>query len=244
MAMQRGDEMVTRVCGYSLECTIHGGATSDKITVTRWSPGGDSVQGVRIFTTFYSNRWYNEASFERWVPRFEVAKHSIYGRPPGVYMYDAGIEGIPIRLNLVFCHPNADTRRWVADRQHTHVERGKNGVAPVVFTEALELSGVSCSTGEGERRRGIWAMMFLLSITGTVSAHKFEGGQSCGNTQEDQYKLYVLHVEVCQGHKCKYWTMGGRDVTLGMSGVESLRRVGMDSGVYAPGEVTLGTHYY
>ncbi|KAI8515639.1 hypothetical protein Bbelb_064520 [Branchiostoma belcheri] len=204
MAMQRGDEMVTRVCGYSLECTVHGGATSDKITVTRWSPGGDSVQGVRIFTTFYSNRWYNEASLERWVPRFEVAKHSIYGRPPGVYMYDAGIEGIPIRLNLVFCHPNADTRRWVADRQHTHVERGKNGVAPVVFTEALELSGVSCSTGEGERRRGIWAMMFL----------------------------------------CKYWTMGGRDVTLGMSGVESLRRVGMDSGVYAPGEVTLGTHYY
>ncbi|KAI8517963.1 hypothetical protein Bbelb_039800 [Branchiostoma belcheri] len=164
MAMQRGDEMVTRVCGYSLECTVHGGATSDKITVTRWSPGGDSVQGVRIFTTFYSNRWYNEchwASLERWVPRFEVAKHSIYGRPPGVYMYDAGIEGIPIRLNLVFCHPNADTRRWVADRQHTHVERGKNGVAPVVFTEALELSGVSCSTGEGERRRGIWAMMFL-----------------------------------------------------------------------------------
>ncbi|KAI8493295.1 hypothetical protein Bbelb_292990 [Branchiostoma belcheri] len=143
MAMQRGDEMVTRVCGYSLECTVHGGATSDKITVTRWSPGGDSVQGVRIFTTFYSNRWYNEASLERWVPRFEVAKHSIYGRPPGVYMYDAGIEGIPIRLNLVFCHPNADTRRWVADRQHTHVERGKNGVAPVVFTEALELSGVS-----------------------------------------------------------------------------------------------------
>ncbi|KAI8496554.1 hypothetical protein Bbelb_258530 [Branchiostoma belcheri] len=204
MAMQRGDEMVTRVCGYSLECTVHGGATGDKITVTRWSPGGDSVQGVRIFTTFYSNRWYNEASLERWVPRFEVEKHSIYGRPPGVYMYDAGIEGIPIRLNLVFCHPNADTRRWVADRQHTHVERGKNGVAPVVFTEALELSGVSCSTGEGERRRGIWAMMFL----------------------------------------CKYWTMGGRDVTLGMSGVESLRRVGMDSGVYAPGEVTLGTHYY
>ncbi|KAI8485069.1 hypothetical protein Bbelb_338650 [Branchiostoma belcheri] len=176
MAMQRGDEMVTRVCGYSLECTVHGGATSDKITVTRWSPGGDSVQGI------------------------------------------------PIRLNLVFCHPNADTRRWVADRQHTHVERGKNGVAPVVFTEALELSGVSCSTGKGERRRGIWAMMVLSRqrvsgyngvVKGTFVVGKFAKGRQVGtapDSMSDNNKQRWDHPQCAVPRLCGWtrWTMPTR----------------------------------
>ncbi|KAI8494567.1 hypothetical protein Bbelb_277930 [Branchiostoma belcheri] len=152
MAMQRGDEMVTRVCGYSLECTVHGGATSDKITVTRWSPGGDSPT------------------------------------------------------------------------DNTHVERGKNGVAPVVFTEALELSGVSCSTGKGERRRGIWAMMVLSRqrvsgyngvVKGTFVVGKFAKGRQVGtapDSMSDNNKQRWDHPQCAVPRLCGWtrWTMPTR----------------------------------